>query len=119
MPNVDLYLNDELQQQWTNVPFRGVGAYIAVPPGQVSLGVRATGTTTGAYLAQKSFVAAPGKAYTVGFTGPLPGPTGQVVSNTPPIVVEDGLQVPNPGRWRGTWYRWYVCLMHRQTYTDD
>lgn len=103
MPIVDVYLNGQLQ--WPNVPFRGVGAYVGVASGSVTLGVRAAGTT-GAFIVEKTFTAAPGRAYTVGFTGPLAGPTGQIVSNTPPIVIEDAVQVPNPGRWRGLWYRW-------------
>lgn len=104
---VDLYVNGVAAD--TSVAFRGVTNYRTVSAGRVTVGIRAAGSASSTpLLANVTFTAAAGNAYTVGFTGPLAGPTGQVVTGVPPIVSLDSRTVPNPGRFAGLVSAWAV-----------
>jgi hypothetical protein len=102
MPRYDVWVNG--RRRWMNVSFRSVTPYIEVPKTTIEVGIRPVGNR-GAFLQSVKFPAT-SSAYTVGFTGPLQGPIGQVLRNTSPFVNDDNVRVPNPGRFYGLWYRW-------------
>lgn len=106
MPDYDVYINDELLVR--DATFRTVTPYASVRGGNdVSVGIKASGSTSSSpYVSVANFAAPINSFFTVGFTGPLPGPDGQVAQNTNPIVNPDMRRVPNPGRGSGLWYRW-------------
>lgn len=87
-PAYDLYVNDQLLQR--DVPFRGVSPYVSVKGGAVSIGIKASGSTSSSpYVSTSNFKAPVNSFFTVGFTGPLAGPVGQVAQNTNPIINPD------------------------------
>lgn len=94
--------------QFKTVSFREVTNYIKIPSGRTTIGIRAAGANASApLLAWASFNVAAGKFYTAGFLGNVPGPSGQVVYSRTPIIINEDVRVqPNPGRFRGLWYRW-------------
>lgn len=62
-------------------------------------------TAAGTEIGSRTFHAEAGYAYTLALTGPLEGPVGQVLFNESPFVFIDDLTLPNPGRFKGRWYR--------------
>ena len=105
MPDYDVYVNDEFLQK---AAFRTVTPYVSVRAGaNVKVGIKAVGSTnTSPYVSLATFAAPSNSFYTVGFTGPLEGPVGQVTQRTNPFINPDLRRVPNPGRATGLWYRW-------------
>ncbi len=99
--SVDLYVNN--RRVVANVPFRQVSEYISVNAGELDVSIKQAGTTT--ELGSRIFIAPPNAAYTIGITGPIPGPTGQTLFNNSPFVIPEDLSIPNPGKFRGRWYR--------------
>lgn len=87
----------------SDIHFRSVGHYIPVAGGKVST-IRIT-DLSGKTLQEKSIPVAAGYAYTVVFAGPAEGPEGSLFGRTSPFVFMDDLTPPNPGRWKGAWYR--------------
>jgi hypothetical protein len=88
--------------------FRDVTSYLTVPAGRINLAIRSAGASpSSAPLASADLTVAEGKFYTAGFLGMVPGPAGQSAYSRAPIIVnEDVRKVPNPGRFKGLWYRW-------------
>jgi hypothetical protein len=83
--------------------FRQVSAYQTIQYGPLK--VEFVDVVSGAVLQTREFPAGPGKAYTVAYLGPARGPEGLWYANESPFVFMDDLTPPNPGRWKGTWYR--------------
>ncbi|MBD2456767.1 DUF4397 domain-containing protein [Nostoc sp. FACHB-87] len=86
-----------------DVDFRQASKYVNVTPGNLHvLFVRSDNFST---IASRTFTGAPNSAYTVAITGTLPGPSGQPLFNQSPFVIPEDLTQPNPGKFKGRWYR--------------
>lgn len=83
--------------------FRSVSDYLSVSHGSKS--VQFFKANTKEMIGEKTFPAASGAAYTVVVAGPAAGPRGLLFGNTSPFVFMDDVTPPNPGRWKGHWYR--------------
>lgn len=89
-----------------DTPFCGASSYVSFFPPEEDIVVSFTDAKSGTKFAERKFMAQAGYAYTLGLTGPIPGPEGQQLFNSSPFVVPDDLSIPNPDRFRGRWYRW-------------
>ncbi|KAB8321018.1 DUF4397 domain-containing protein [Tolypothrix campylonemoides VB511288] len=98
---VDVIING--QKQLENVPFRQASQYVDLPPGSINVNFVQAGTNN--QLAYRTFTGAPNGAYTVAITGPIQGPPGQPLFNESPFVIQEDLTQPNPGKFKGRWYR--------------
>jgi len=98
---VDLYVNS--RRVVTGLPFRAASGYVAVGAGDLDVRIKQSGTST--ELGSRFFSAAPNSAFTIGITGAVAGPVGQTLFNTSPFVIPEDLSLPNPGKFRGRWYR--------------
>jgi hypothetical protein len=84
--------------------FRQVSDYVSVPPGETRIVFRSR--TDGSVIAERQFVVGANLFYTVAATGPVKGPAGgPTLANETPFVFLDDMTPPNPGRWKGRWYR--------------
>ena len=81
-PAVDIYLDDEIVDALTNVPFGTISDYLAIPAGAHNIKVYATGTTADPVIDADVTLAA-GAAYTVAATGALADITAQVLTDDP------------------------------------
>jgi len=98
---VDLILNGQTVVQ--NV-FYGTGSrYFSVTPGSYNVVVQLT--NTGEQVAQASFTAVPGGAYTVGVTGISTGPQNQVIFNSSPFIFPSRVFQPNANSFVGSVFR--------------
>ncbi|HEY9799835.1 MAG TPA: DUF4397 domain-containing protein, partial [Leptolyngbyaceae cyanobacterium] len=86
-----------------NVNFRQASKYVNVTPGNIQVSFVQSGTSS--TIAQRTFTGAPNSAYTVAITGTLQGPSGQPLFNQSPFVIPEDLTQPNPGKFKGRWYR--------------
>ncbi|MBD2440159.1 DUF4397 domain-containing protein [Nostoc sp. FACHB-110] len=86
-----------------NVDFRQASEYVNVTPGNIQVVFRQSGTYN--TIASRTFTGAPNSAYTVAVTGTLQGPSGQPLFNQSPFVIPEDLTQPNPGKFKGRWYR--------------
>jgi hypothetical protein len=98
---VDLYINN--RRVVAGTPFRQASEYISVRAGELDVSIKQAGTTT--ELGGRVFNAPPNSAYTIAITGPIAGPSGQTLFNNSPFVIPEDLSLPNPGKFRGRWYR--------------
>jgi hypothetical protein len=98
---VDLLVNGV--QIASHVPFREVSAYVPVRSGGLTVQIVQSGSTT--LIGKRTFFAPPNSAYTIGVTGPVAGPEGQQLYNTSPFVIQEDLTPPNPGKFKGKFYR--------------
>jgi hypothetical protein len=101
---VNVLVNDQLVIQETQ--FCSSSGYIAFFPPEDEIVVTFVEAASGTKIAERRFIAENGYAYTLGLTGPIPGPEGQQLFNTSPFVIPDDLSMPNPDRFKGRWYRW-------------
>ena len=81
-PAVDVYLDDNIVDALTNVPFGVISDYLKVPAGDHNVKVYATGTTSGPVIDADVTLAA-GKAYTVAATGAVADIKAQVLQDDP------------------------------------
>jgi hypothetical protein len=88
-----------------SAPFCGASDYWAFYPPSHSVNFTFLNSAN-ATIATRIFTVQPGAAYTLGVTGALPGPSGQLLYNTSPLVIMEDIRIPNPGNFRGSWYRW-------------
>lgn len=86
-----------------NVDFRQASKYVDVAPGNIEVLFVRSGTRS--TIAYRTFTGAPNSAYTVAITGTLQGPSGQPLFNQSPFVIPEDLTQPNPGKFKGRWYR--------------
>lgn len=98
---VDVIVNGKKVLQ--NVDFRQASKYVNVTPGNIKVVFVQSGTSSA--IAQRTFTGAPNSAYTVAITGTLQGPSGQPLFNQSPFVIPEDLTQPNPGKFKGRWYR--------------
>jgi hypothetical protein len=98
---VDVFVNGKKVLQ--NVDFRQASKYVNVTPGNIKVVFVQSGTSS--IIAQRTFKGAPNSAYTVAVTGALQGPSGQPLFNQSPFVIPEDLTQPNPGKFKGRWYR--------------
>lgn len=98
---VNVILNDVVAAQ--GLEFRGATRYTARPHG--SYKIRFEDAASGKVLGEKSFVAGSGQAYTIVLAGPSEGPPSSLYGNKSPFIFLDEITPPNPGRWKGHWYR--------------
>jgi Domain of unknown function (DUF4397) len=98
---IDLYVNG--RKVAAAVPFREASGYVPVNAGKLDIRITQAGTSTD--LGSRLFNAAPNSAFTIAVTGATAGPVGQSLYNTSPFVIPEDLSVPNPGKFRGRWYR--------------
>ncbi|GAB1539953.1 hypothetical protein NUACC21_26220 [Scytonema sp. NUACC21] len=98
---VDVIING--QRKLSNVPFRQASKYVDLPPGSIDVSFVRAGTNN--QLAYRTFTGAANGAYTVAITGPIQGPSGQPLFNESPFVIQEDLTQPNPGKFKGRWYR--------------
>ena len=84
-PNVDVYVNDTLVAELTNVPFQAVSGYLDLGAATQNVKVFVTGTNTNPVI-DADLTLLPGEAYTVAATG-LVG-----ASDLVPIVLTDNRQ---------------------------
>ncbi|MBP5978034.1 DUF4397 domain-containing protein, partial [Brasilonema sp. CT11] len=101
---VNVLVNGQLLIEET--PFCRSSGYVAFFPPEEEIEVTFVEAASGTKIAERRFVAENGYAYTLGLTGPIPGPEGQQLFNTSPFVIPDDLSMPNPDRFKGRWYRW-------------
>ena len=83
--------------------FRSATTYKEVPAGKYLISFLDAASEEN--LGEKEFFAASGKAYTVFLAGPAKGPEGSLYGNESPFIFLDDITPPNPGRWKGHWYR--------------
>lgn len=76
-PAVDIYINDEIVDGVTDVPFGTLSGYLDVPAGDYNVKVFATGTTEGPVIDADVSLAA-GKAYTAAAIGEVAAITAAV-----------------------------------------
>jgi len=76
-PAVDIYINDEIVDGLTDVPFGTLSGYLDVPAGDYKVKVFATGTTEGPVIEADVSLAA-GKAYTAAAIGEVAAITAAV-----------------------------------------
>jgi hypothetical protein len=98
---VDLYVNG--RKVAASIPFREASGYVPVKAGRLDVRITQAGTSTD--LGSRLFNAAPNSAFTIAITGSVAGPVGQSLYNTSPFVIPEDLSLPNPGKFRGRWYR--------------
>jgi hypothetical protein len=79
-PAVDVYLDDNIVDALTNVPFGAISDYLKVPAGAHNVKVYATGTTSSPVIDADLTLAA-GKAYTVAATGAVADIKAQVLQD--------------------------------------
>jgi hypothetical protein len=84
-PAVDVYLDDNIVDALTNVPFGAISDYLKVPAGAHNVKVYATGTTSSPVIDADLTLAA-GKAYTVAATGAVADIKAQVLQDDPKPV---------------------------------
>ncbi|RAM52267.1 MAG: DUF4397 domain-containing protein [Hapalosiphonaceae cyanobacterium JJU2] len=98
---VDVIVNGQKILQ--NVGFRQASQYVNVKPGNLQVLFVQSGTLS--TIASRTFTGAPNSAYTVAITGTIQGPSGQPLFNQSPFVIPEDLTQPNPGKFKGRWYR--------------
>ncbi|TBR57728.1 hypothetical protein B4U84_17285 [Westiellopsis prolifica IICB1] len=98
---VDVIVNGQKILQ--NVGFRQASQYVNVTPGNLQVLFVQSGTLS--TIASRTFKGAPNSAYTVAITGTIQGPSGQPLFNQSPFVIPEDLTQPNPGKFKGRWYR--------------
>ncbi len=81
-PAVDVYLDDDIVDALTNVPFGAISDYLKVPAGAHNIKVYATGTTSAPVIDADVTLGA-GKAYTVAATGAVADIKAQVLQDDP------------------------------------
>jgi hypothetical protein len=98
---IDLYVNG--RKVAASIPFREASGYVPVNAGRLYVRITQAGSSTD--LGSRLFNAAPNSAFTIAVTGSVAGPVGQSLYNTSPFVIPEDLSLPNPGKFRGRWYR--------------
>ncbi len=98
---VDVIVNGQKILQ--NVDFRQASKYVNLKPGNIQVLFVQSGTLS--TIASRTFTGAPNSAYTVAITGTIQGPSGQPLFNQSPFVIPEDLTQPNPGKFKGRWYR--------------
>ena len=92
-PAVDVYLDDNIVDALTNVPFGVISDYLKVPAGAHNVKVYATGTTSSPVIDADLTLAA-GKAYTVAATGAVADIKAQVLQDDPkPVASKANVRV--------------------------
>jgi hypothetical protein len=79
-PAVDVYVDDEVVESLTNVPFGTMSQYLEIPSGDHNVKVYATGSTTDPVINANVTVAA-GARYTIAATGALASISAQVLED--------------------------------------
>jgi hypothetical protein len=90
-PAVDVYVNDEIVDALTDVPFGAISGYLAVPAGDYNVKVYAAGSTTDPVIDADVMLAA-GKSYTVAAINPVASIEAAVFVDEP-MLAEDAAQV--------------------------
>jgi len=81
-PAVDIYLDNQMVDALTNVPFGTLSGYLAVPAGAHNVKVYATGTSTSPVI-DANVTLATGKSYTIAATNAVASIEAQVIVDNP------------------------------------
>ena len=83
-PNVDIYLDDARVEALTNVPFKTISGYLAIPAGTHNVKVVPTGAAATGAVIDADVTFAAGTSYTVAATNVVASIEAEVVVDAPP-----------------------------------